>query len=63
MRTGGIDSSQIQAMIAQLHAAATRPAATPPAVQTEKVAEKPDFTNALKGALDAVQAARTRPKA
>ena len=60
MRTGGIDSSQIQAMIAQLHAAATRPAATPPAVQTEKVAEKPDFTNAQKGALDAVQASQDK---
>jgi flagellar hook-basal body complex protein FliE len=60
MRTGGIDSSQIQAMIAQLHAAATRPSATPPAIQTEKVAEKPDFTNALKGALDAVQASQNK---
>ncbi|WP_374580702.1 flagellar hook-basal body complex protein FliE [Pseudoduganella sp.] len=60
MRTGGIDSSQIQAMIAQLKAAATRPAATPPAIQTEKVAPKPDFTDAMKGALDAVQASQTK---
>lgn len=60
MRTGGIDSSQIQAMIAQLKAAATRPSATPPAIQTEKAAQKPDFTDALKGALDAVQSSQDK---
>ncbi|MBB3225117.1 flagellar hook-basal body complex protein FliE [Pseudoduganella umbonata] len=54
MRTGGIDSSQIQSMIAQLKAAATRPQAAPPVVQTEQPATKVDFSNALKGALDSV---------
>lgn len=54
MRTGGIDNSQIQAMIAQLKAAATRPQATPPALQTEKPATQVDFSQALKGALDTV---------
>ena len=54
MRTGGIDSSQIQSMIAQLKAAATRPQAAPPVVQTEQPAAKVDFSNALKGALDSV---------
>ncbi|WBS01764.1 flagellar hook-basal body complex protein FliE [Pseudoduganella sp. SL102] len=54
MRTGGIDSSQIQSMIAQLKAAATRPEAAVPAVQTEQPAARVDFSNALKGALDSV---------
>ncbi|GGY70132.1 flagellar hook-basal body complex protein FliE [Pseudoduganella albidiflava] len=54
MRTGGIDSSQIQSMIAQLKAAATRPEAAVPAVQTEQPATRVDFSNALKGALDSV---------
>jgi len=58
MRTGGIDSSQIQAMIAQLHAAATKPSVTPPAIQTEQMVQKPNFSNALKGALDSVQASQ-----
>ena len=60
MRTGGIDSSQIQSMIAQLKAAATRPQATPPVVQTEQPAAKVDFSQALKGALDAVQDSQTK---
>ncbi|GGY77116.1 flagellar hook-basal body complex protein FliE [Pseudoduganella plicata] len=54
MKTGGIDSSQIQSMIAQLKAAATRPQATPPVIQTEASAAKVDFSDALKGALDTV---------
>ncbi|WP_395408725.1 flagellar hook-basal body complex protein FliE [Pseudoduganella sp. UC29_106] len=58
MRTGGIDNSQIQAMIAQLKAAATRPQATPPAIQTEQPASKVDFSQALKGALDTVAASQ-----
>ncbi|AKU24272.1 MULTISPECIES: flagellar hook-basal body complex protein FliE [unclassified Massilia] len=63
MRTGGIDSSQIQAMIAQLKAAATRPQATPPAIQTEKPATKVDFSDALKGALDAVATSQNKSEA
>nr|GEU28498.1 hypothetical protein [Tanacetum cinerariifolium] len=55
MRTGGIDSSQIQSMIAQLKAHATRPQLTPPVVQTETTAApKAEFSDALKTALDAV---------
>ena len=60
MRTGGIDNSQIQSMIAQLKAAATRPQAAPPVIQTEQPAAKVDFSQALKGALDAVQASDTK---
>jgi flagellar hook-basal body complex protein FliE len=50
----GIDSSQIQAMIAQLKAHATRPQATPPVVQAEQPAAKVEFSDALKSALDGV---------
>ena len=63
MRTGGIDSSQIQSMIAQLKAAATRPQATPPAIQTEQPAAKVDFSNALKGALDSVAESQNKAQA
>lgn len=61
MRTGGIDSSQIQSMIAQLKAHATRPSLTPPVIQTEAPAQpKVEFSDALKTALDSVNAsART----
>ncbi|GGC23423.1 flagellar hook-basal body complex protein FliE [Pseudoduganella buxea] len=60
MKTGGIDSSQIQSMIAQLKAAATRPQATPPVIQTEQPAAKVDFSDALKGALDTVAASQSK---
>jgi flagellar hook-basal body complex protein FliE len=63
MRTGGIDSSQIQSMIAQLKAAATRPQATPPVIQTEQPATKVDFSNALKGALDSVAESQNKAQA
>jgi flagellar hook-basal body complex protein FliE len=63
MRTGGIDSSQIQSMIAQLKAAATRPQATVPAVQTEQPATKVDFSDALKGALDSVAESQNKAQA
>jgi flagellar hook-basal body complex protein FliE len=59
MRTGGIDSSQIQAMIAQLKAHATKPGLTPPVIQTEAPAvPKADFSDALKKSLDAVNASQ-----
>src|ERR1700712_4673610 len=51
---GGIDSSRIQAMIAQLKAAAAPPAVTTPAVQTEAPATKVQFSDALKSALGGV---------
>jgi flagellar hook-basal body complex protein FliE len=52
--TGGIDSSRIQAMIAQLKAAAATPAVTTPAVTTETPATTVEFSDALKSALDGV---------
>lgn len=51
---GGIDSSRIEAMISQLKAAATRPQAAVPAIQTETPSTKVNFSDALKGALDSV---------
>ena len=56
----GIDSSQIQAMIAQLKAHATRPQATPPVVQPEMPAAKVEFSDALKNALDGVNASMVK---
>jgi flagellar hook-basal body complex protein FliE len=61
MKTGGIDSSQIQAMIAQLKAHATRPQATPPVIRTEAPpAAKVEFSDALKGALESVNATQVK---
>lgn len=56
MSIGGIDSSRIEAMMAQLKAAATRPADAPVApVATEGgAAPKVDFGAALKATLDGV---------
>lgn len=61
MKTGGIDSGRIEAMIAQLKAAASaRPqvgAVALPAAQALKAeapAAKVNFADALKGAVDAV---------
>ncbi|MFA9219043.1 MAG: flagellar hook-basal body complex protein FliE [Sphingomonadaceae bacterium] len=63
MKTGGIDSSQIQAMIAQLKAHATRPQATPPVIQTATPAAKVEFSDALKNALDGVNATQKKADA
>ncbi|MBJ7312386.1 flagellar hook-basal body complex protein FliE [Rugamonas sp. CCM 8940] len=60
MRTGGIDSSQIQAMIAQLKAHAARPQATPPVLQSEPTVAKVNFADALKSSLDAVNASQLK---
>jgi flagellar hook-basal body complex protein FliE len=53
---GGIDSSRIQAMMEQLKAAATKPAASPvaPAGLGEKPVAKLDFADALKTSLQQV---------
>ncbi|MFZ4873973.1 flagellar hook-basal body complex protein FliE [Janthinobacterium sp. Mn2066] len=59
MKTGGIDSSRIEAMIAQLKSAATRPDAKVPMIQTDMPAAKVNFADALKGALDSVSASQT----
>jgi len=62
MKTGGlgIDSSRIEAMISQLKAAATRPQATPPAIETAGAATKVDFGSALKSSLDAVATSQNK---
>ena len=59
MITGGIDSSRIQAMIAQLKAHATKPDLQPPVIATEPPAvPKADFQDALRKSLDAVNASQ-----
>jgi flagellar hook-basal body complex protein FliE len=57
---GGIDSSRIQAMMEQLKAAATRPAATsnPLAGTAAAAAPKADFSQALKTSLSQVSASQ-----
>jgi flagellar hook-basal body complex protein FliE len=64
MNIGGIDSSRIEAMMAQLKAAATKPAA-PAALQggpgpagLAKPAAKVDFADALKSSLQQVSASQ-----
>jgi flagellar hook-basal body complex protein FliE len=64
MNVGGIDSSRIEAMMAQLKAAATRPAA-PVAGQgglapagLDKPAAKVDFADALKSSLQQVSSSQ-----
>jgi flagellar hook-basal body complex protein FliE len=55
MNIGGIDSSRIEAMMAQLKSAATAPAASPlasPGATT--AAPKADFATALKSSLEQV---------
>ena len=63
MKTGAIDSSQIQAMMAQLKAAAARPAAAPVAPTGPAGAEsatKVSFSDALKNTLSEVSDAQTK---
>jgi flagellar hook-basal body complex protein FliE len=60
MNVGGIDSSRIEAMMAQLKAAATKPAAAPAGIGgvapagLAKPAAKVDFADALKTSLQQV---------
>lgn len=58
MNIGGIDSSRIEAMMAQLKAAATRPDASPLAAPGATAAPKADFAQALKNSLSQVSAAQ-----
>lgn len=54
MKTGMIDTSRIEAMMAQLKAAAVRPQDAESPLQTGKTAGKVDFADALKASLDQV---------
>ncbi|HEY4542310.1 MAG TPA: flagellar hook-basal body complex protein FliE [Noviherbaspirillum sp.] len=59
MKPAMIDTSRIEAMIAQLRTAATKPAsAAPELVAAEKMAPKTDFASALKSTLDQVNQAQ-----
>jgi flagellar hook-basal body complex protein FliE len=64
MKTGMIDASRIESMIAQLKAAATRPEGgvngVQGAVQGGKSATKVDFSDALKASLDQVNSAQQK---
>lgn len=64
MNVGGIDSSRIQAMMEQLKAAATRPAAQPLAPGASPgPAAKVDFSEALKASLEQVSNVQNHAKA
>ena len=54
----GIDTSRIEAMVAQLKTAAARAQGGVSPVQAEKAVGKPDFAGALKASLDQVSAAQ-----
>lgn len=60
MNVNGIDSSRIESMMAQLKAAATKPAGQPvvPAGPAEVAAPKVDFADALKNSLSQVSEAQ-----
>lgn len=61
MKTGMIDASKIESMIAQLRAAATRRPDDPVGpIQGEKPAARVDFAGALKTALDQVNGAQVK---
>jgi len=60
MKTSMIDTSKIEAMIAQLRTAATRPEGGVGPVQGEKAAAKVDFASAFKSALDQVSNAQNK---
>lgn len=66
MKTGMIDTSRIEAMIAQLKAAATRPESAVGGlnpIKGETPAVKADFAAALKATLDQVNGAQLRSEA
>jgi len=63
MNIGGIDSSRIEAMMAQLKAAATKPAAgplAPAAAGAAPAAARVDFADALKASLDQVSSSQVK---
>lgn len=68
MSVGGIDTSRIEAMVAQLRATAARatPGAAPlgeAAPKTREVATPGEFTSILKNALDSVNSAQQHANA
>ena len=66
MNIGGIDSGRIEAMMAQLKAAASKPVAdvaAPAATGAAAPAAKVDFADALKASLDQVSAADAKANA
>ena len=65
MNVGAIDKGRIEAMIAQLKAAATKPAATPEIapVGSEMGTAKVNFADALKNSLSEVSDAQTKASA
>jgi flagellar hook-basal body complex protein FliE len=63
MNAGSIDSSRIEAMIAQLKAAATRPQAGVAPVEGQAPAAKVNFADALKASLDQVSASQVKADA
>lgn len=63
MNIGGIDSSRIESMLAQLKAAATKPAALAPAAPGSTAAPKADFADALKAQLSQVSTAQDNAEA
>jgi flagellar hook-basal body complex protein FliE len=62
MNVGGIDSSRIESMMAQLKAAATRPGGAPVVATAvgPAAAPKADFADALKVSLQQVSAAQNK---
>lgn len=60
MKTGMIDSSRIEAMIAQLKAAATRPQGIDATIKAEAPAPRVNFADALKTSLDQVSGAQNK---
>jgi flagellar hook-basal body complex protein FliE len=62
MNVGGIDSGRIEAMMAQLKAAATKPTGAPvaPVGMGETPAAKVNFSDALKSSLEQVSGAQLK---
>ncbi|MHB1176159.1 MAG: flagellar hook-basal body complex protein FliE [Sulfuriferula sp.] len=60
MKTGMIDTSRIEAMMAQLKAAATRPETTSNVLPAGGAVDKVNFADALKSSLDQVNSAQVQ---
>jgi flagellar hook-basal body complex protein FliE len=60
MNIGGIDSNRIESMLAQLKAAASKPAGEAPLAGAIGAAPKADFADALKASLAQVSASQNK---